>query len=91
MKKLKYTKFGKVFNKIKKPLGSFIGGLIEATPLSGLKSLIDTDNDGRVTVKDLGKIDWLKVSALLVAIGMLIKFDILNFEQIKEIIGWLFE
>ncbi len=72
---------------IGKLVAKILDGAIEATPLSAFKAFLDTDGDGKVTLKDLRGVDYTK---LFITIGVsvaLIYFKIINVDTLLQLIS----
>ena len=81
-KPLKETRF----YKIAKPL---LQGAWDVLPLPNLRTFFDTDKDGKITTRDLKGIAWLKIAGAVAILALLMKYNIVNPQQVMELLKLL--
>jgi len=80
MKKLKETKGGKIIKGV-------LEGALDVLPLPTMfKTWLDTDKDGKITVKDFKNMNWMGLGGAVAMLAILLKLEIVNFNQVIELI-----
>ncbi len=75
-----------LFGKILKPI---LKGAWDVLPLPNLRTFFDTDNDGKITTKDLKGIAWLKLAGAVGVLAGLIKFEVVDPGQVMDLLKLL--
>ncbi len=81
-KKFKDTKGGKI-------LKSVLNGAMDVLPLPDLRTYVDKNEDGKINwedVKHFKGVDYFKLAGGVTLLAVMIKFDIVNFEEVAELI-----
>ncbi len=86
-KKFKETQVGKA-------LGAGLKGLfnvaMDVLPLPDVRKYLDKDKDGKYTVNDLRHFKWFEFAGAIVLMSLLLYFKVINMEELKNLIQFLF-
>lgn len=85
-KKFKETKVGRG---LKKGLKGILNIAMDVLPIPDVRKYFDKDGDGQHTVKDLRQFKWFEFAGAVVVFSLLLYFEIINIEQLKELIKFL--
>jgi hypothetical protein len=69
-----------------KGIGSLVTGIIDATPLSLIRDILDTDKDGKLTARDLKEVNWLHLLGGIICISLLIRYDIIHLDDVIALV-----
>ena len=81
-KKFKDTKGGQIIKGV-------LNGVLDVAPIPDVRQWFDKDQNGKVNWEDIKQfkgVDYFKIAGGVGFLAVLIKFDIVNFEQVKELL-----
>lgn len=85
-KKFKETKVGKG---LKIGLKGLFNIAMDVLPIPDVRRYFDKNGDGQVTAQDLRHFKWFEFAGAVVMFSLLLYFEIINIEQLKDLIKFL--